>query len=337
MMTMLYAPMFAAAFFGAVWQLKAYDRMKPALNLPQMRALYAAAMTTAASGVGFILNTAVLSKRYSVVEYADMRISRFTPEGMFDQVAGIIEFFGYDAGVQLFSLRGISSCLGLLIFGIACFAVCRLFMRRKTLSAGQNYFLFTTVWGILIGMMFNVILNTLLTRYFLIALLFLVLAVFLFWETEPCSNLIIKNGALLVLLSVFAFQAQDVMHYDYKMNDVNYEIAADWLQEQGYTNGYATFWNANVLTEASDGNLEIWSLYDSDRGWKSLALYPWLQKKEHLQSRPGGKVFLLLDESEYRENEDAMLQDYYKDMIAWSYYIFEFEDADQLHEVMKKK
>ena len=40
------------------------------------------------------------------------------------------------------------------------------------------------------------------------------------------------------------------------------ETVAGWLEEQGYTRGYATFWQANVLTELSDGAIEVWQVED---------------------------------------------------------------------------
>lgn len=32
------------------------------------------------------------------------------------------------------------------------------------------------------------------------------------------------------------------------------DAAADWLVDNGYTEGYATFWNGNAMTELTNGN-----------------------------------------------------------------------------------
>ena len=63
---------------------------------------------------------------------------------------------------------------------------------------------------------------------------------------------------------------------------------ADWLHEQGYTRGYATFWQANVITELTDGAIEMWQVEDL----ASLAMRPWLQKTSHA-SPPEGRTFVL--------------------------------------------
>ena len=63
---------------------------------------------------------------------------------------------------------------------------------------------------------------------------------------------------------------------------------ADWLVENGYTEGFATFWNGNVLSEASDGRIEVWVLWDLENS----QIYKWLQKTSHSSIYPEGKCFV---------------------------------------------
>ena len=80
---------------------------------------------------------------------------------------------------------------------------------------------------------------------------------------------------------------------------VDVKEAAEWLVDNGYTVGYATFWNANTLTEASNGQIEMWVLEDGRRGvWMNMELHDILQSREHYTRDPDGKVFLLVDENE---------------------------------------
>lgn len=66
------------------------------------------------------------------------------------------------------------------------------------------------------------------------------------------------------------------------------EEVCDWLVDQGYTQGYATFWNGSVLTEWSDGQIEVWVTGD----FNTMVPDHWLQKTSHSQP-PEGKIFLL--------------------------------------------
>ena len=79
------------------------------------------------------------------------------------------------------------------------------------------------------------------------------------------------------------------------------------LVNDGYANGYATFWNANVLTELSDAELEVWCWCDYGGGWQKHGvdvdkMYPWLQLTSHDTERPGGKVFVLFSQEEFEDN-----------------------------------
>lgn len=66
--------------------------------------------------------------------------------------------------------------------------------------------------------------------------------------------------------------------------------AAEFLAHSGYTEGYASFWDANILTELSDGALEVWTLAQND----AFEVRKWLQKTEHLSREPKGKVFFVI-------------------------------------------
>ena len=83
----------------------------------------------------------------------------------------------------------------------------------------------------------------------------------------------------------------------FSRRDLTYELrmALESLQAEGYDCGYATFWRANVLTELSGGEVEMYCLggpYDGPEAFDTI--YPWLQLKAHDTRPPEGKVFVLL-------------------------------------------
>lgn len=109
----------------------------------------------------------------------------------------------------------------------------------------------------------------------------------------------------------------------------------EYLSEAGYTNGYASFWNANILTELSDGEIDVWAWpAPSLEGVNTSSvndITKWLQKTEHFAHLPKGKVFLLYADAEvkhYARNEylpdSAIL--YHTD----AYTIYGFEDYDAM-------
>lgn len=104
-------------------------------------------------------------------------------------------------------------------------------------------------------------------------------------------------GVLACLLA-----ATSAVNYPYfSRRDVTYELrmALESLLAEGYDCGYATFWRANVLTELSGGEVEMYSLggpYDGPEAFDNL--FPWLQLKAHDDTPPEGKVFVLLSKYE---------------------------------------
>ena len=70
----------------------------------------------------------------------------------------------------------------------------------------------------------------------------------------------------------------------------------EMLCSEGYTEGYATFWNGNIMTELSNGEIEMWVLNHSLNGLDDI--YHWLQDKEHGIYQPESPYFLLIDNSE---------------------------------------
>lgn len=336
MISMLYAPMFVAAFFFAFWALKEHERLRDGLDTPHVRAFTASMSMMIGCALGYLLNTQVLLERYEhwrSWESVNMRMLRM--EDLLHQIENLFEFFGYDGSYELFSLRGISNVAGLMLVLIGVYALVRLVMRRAQLAPEQRFLLSTAIVTLVMGMVINAVLATVLARYILIALFMFILMMFMMWETEPFKNKLLHGCVLAVIMGLFAYQTVDVLHYDMRIGKVNYEIAADWLTERGFTQGYANFWNGNTLTEASNGEIEVWCLAD-DAHWSELKIHTLCQEKRHLTEKPEGKIFLLLDEREYSENEASPISDHLIEKIAWSYYVFAFENADELYTLMGK-
>ena len=88
-----------------------------------------------------------------------------------------------------------------------------------------------------------------------------------------------------------------VNYLSFSRRDNTYELrmALESLEAEGYDCGYATFWRANVLTELSGGEVEMYCLGGPFEGPEAFdSLNPWMQLKAHDTARPSGKVFVLL-------------------------------------------
>ena len=102
------------------------------------------------------------------------------------------------------------------------------------------------------------------------------------------------------------YMYRDLMQIN-RSGELSIELSqiADFLKESDYKNGYASFWNANVMTELTNGKVTMYSwtpTSDDGTSFNSVSdvddLDEWLQACDHLENPPQGKVFAL-----YRKNE----------------------------------
>lgn len=86
----------------------------------------------------------------------------------------------------------------------------------------------------------------------------------------------------------------------------DHQIIAEYLVQNDYHEGYATFWNANILTELSNGRIEMYTWGPAmDRAAGHVdSLFQWLQVVRHDTQRPTGKVFLLFQNDQIKPNMD---------------------------------
>ena len=109
------------------------------------------------------------------------------------------------------------------------------------------------------------------------------------------------RAALAGVLACLLAATSAVNSLYFSRRDITYELrmALESLLAEGYDCGYATFWRANVLTELSGGEVEMYCLegpYDGPEAFDTI--FPWLQLKAHDDTPPEGKVFVLLSKYE---------------------------------------
>ena len=100
--------------------------------------------------------------------------------------------------------------------------------------------------------------------------------------------------------------------------------------ENGYTEGYSTFWNGNAMIELTSGKLDVWTIANLN----SLTVPDWLQPKEHLTTDPVHPFLLIDTETDYAA-DDAQLVKYGSCTEVYNdgrYVIYDFADAAAAHE-----
>ncbi len=120
-----------------------------------------------------------------------------------------------------------------------------------------------------------------------------------------CS--LISNSRIRISIMIL-FLAVVLGHniYAYKectpVRNDKFDEVVDVLLEEGVYQGYASYWNGNILTYLTDGKIDVWGYAELKYCTRPLFstdnVMTFLQKVEHTKTIPQGRKFLLLNKSE---------------------------------------
>ena len=139
--------------------------------------------------------------------------------------------------------------------------------------------------------------STIVARYYITVFLFVLplLCIYFTYEELPLDRLLLT---LLLCGALGLTTAKCVYSFADKDKNQDRRPVAAFLEEQGYTFGYASYWNGNILTELTDGKVEVANIHEIDRmdpfTWSSPVKY-------YREGYHQGKTFLLLTDQEAEE------------------------------------
>lgn len=284
--------------------------------------------------IGAAVNSGFLSHAYRFSNYGCIKIIDVIPSLIFD-----------------FALRSFSSTLGYTGFALSLnadifrgvfAAVCFVLLLAACLKFAELDFEGRFIVGFtVIGFLFNVLVCNLTcylaVRYALPSLMMLVPTTAVVLNCLERGGLktvkVLCAGLLCLCLSVqvIAFAVKPSLDYEtgkaekYSLayrtgfsckNQIvapeSFKEAIEFLLRNKYKKGFATFWHSDIITELSDGRIEMWTV-SSDAvnigNWTSMRKYAWLQDKRHLTKDPQGKVFLLLNRKELKYDRARLYTD----------------------------
>ncbi len=109
--------------------------------------------------------------------------------------------------------------------------------------------------------------------------------------------------------------------------------AVEYLLENEYYQGFGSFWQCNVLTELSNGQIEMWDIGWSLDGKNNLEILEWLQLLEHAESLPIGKTFIFYNKVDDRGFDTCPLLKNGKMVFENGYYyIFVYDSVEEMLE-----
>ena len=289
------APLLAACLVLLFLDMRRCDSLSGMLALPSLRLAAGGVLLTIATLIGYAIHTNVLARAYDFTQYGETALCPLSVETFTDQIICLMEFFGYRSDVLLLSLEGVVSVLAVLlpIAGVAAMIL----LLRMQLHARERLAALFMLLALALGMLINVL--TLLDEhaaplpytvsYYMPAALLLVFAIFWLLDRSACRLRAVRVVPMLALVGVFL--AGNAVYRDKDLHTYNTELEniAQYLLEEDCVQGYATFWNANVLTEITDGEIDVYSV----ENWNTGDFNAWLQRKDHRNWEPVGSIFAI--------------------------------------------
>ena len=287
---------------------------------------------------GYLINAQVLSRIYEYKSFSQTLMYSLDWEEVGKQINYLPKYFGYTDGVQLISIDGLVNALSLGVIAAVVISACMLIAGQDTLCAGEKLAVWFPVCSVLIGIVVNSVTiygNTSgigSVSYYLPGLMLLISLAFMLVEKSFVRAQCIRTMLLLMMTAVFMLNSVQYIRKNFRVADADYELTAQWLVDNGYTTGFATFWNANLLTEATDGKLDVYTYQQ----WDQSELYKWLQKKEHFGNLPEGKVFVFVEKAEKTDGYVPLAREENLVMQTNNGWIYGYDSAQEVVQIQRE-
>lgn len=296
--------------------------------------LFAASLVTAvAAAAGYFVSNAVLSRMYDFKSYNFIVWNRDEDWFTLDRI--LMDFFhefGYENGSGVFHFGGIAAAVGLLLGCWMFFCIVRLLLRLDKLECNDKLLVLLLVAMLAVCGVAYTYFHEYYLYFWLMNMPVAIAVMAVEIKTEDFHILGARQLLGVGLAACFTLCAVSTVRQEQEhpyLAHKGLNTAAEWLVDNGYTQGYSTFWNGNAMTELTSGKLEVWTLQSLDRD----DVPNWLQPKSHLTTDPE-HPFLLIDTETDGPAENAKLIQYGECTEVYNdgrYVIYDFADVDALH------
>lgn len=304
-------------------------------------------LTLLSSGIGYFINSRILSEKYHFKSYETSMWGKFTFTGLINSYSDFASMFGWQQNIEIIGKSGVINILGLMLGMLTLVMIIILAIRLDFLSFPHRILvLFVLSFIILNGLIFS---NNAYyeTAYWIPILPFaiILLAVGYRYVKKHRGRMESAVYAVFILTAVILCSISTMLNpYPYSNDssiptDKNLLVPSEWLENNGYTQGYASLWDSSIVTELTNGKIEMWTILagDPQASTDSLPILKWLQPVSHDTDIPSGKFFILGTEWEFSDKNAPALSKMSKYLVYKdSYYlIYGFNSMAEYQDLIK--
>ena len=254
------------------------------------RLLIISFLAVIANLLGYAINALVFARKYQFRNFSDF-LWGHNAIGPVDTVIDFLKLFGYLEGVPVLSVEGIASLAGVIIACVLVGFTCLLLKQNNEYSFGEQVVIILFSVMVLFQTIVFAFLGNYTINYWLPVLCFAVAALALGFKKIPIPSCIVKQVALImfsvliVISSIGAIKKEVTSPLRGKPGLME---VSQWLSENGYNVVIASFWNADQITEFTNGEVEVYiASANAENGQQ------WLQKTSHFELPKGDYIQLI--------------------------------------------
>lgn len=286
--------------------------------------------------VGYLVNENVLSNYYSFETKSTKIWNSLSLSNVLSALSDLAGLFGWRSDVPIVSLKGIGNVLSLLLIVLLIFTAARCVRKIELDETEKLALLFSlSAFAVLLAV-YGFAFDSYNESYWVLLLPDTFIGAILYLKHEGINwrKYIVTAFCFITLLINSILTYQDP-YISWVPNDLGIQNAVAWLVENGYTQGIATFWNSDIITPLSNGQIEMWTVSDVD----NPLIYHWLQVKSHDELPEEGKIFVIRPMSDLTDQDPTVnqylvgTQDYlvYQDD---NYFIYSYESTEEYLETI---
>jgi len=313
-----------------LWKARSKDQRREGVQL-----LVLALLGAAAALIGLKINE-YCHTLYNFTSYGQPELNLISPENFHDFLFGFLHQFGFRRGVPAMSVIGLLSIAGIGVCAYFLFSSARVVRDEaavQTVGIQLLRLMFPCCMAVGIALFILNVSPVGSERYLLPYSVWMIPFLCELLFHLPIRRLIASSVCAVCLINgvVNACYLSDPLelHQPYEglswMDTLiveKFSPVRDYLLAEGYDLGYCTFWNGNLLTEMSDGQLRFCNLAVSEDSVE-FVYYNWLtlQSNRSLQAQ---KPFLLLSESDFSFLTDDYINQHFRLVhTVDTFYIYE--------------
>ncbi|MBE5794214.1 MAG: hypothetical protein E7323_05995 [Clostridiales bacterium] len=356
------------ALMAVIWLWRAANRRD---DLRALQTLLVIGAGVIAGCVGLLIN-AKLQEVASFSSFSEIGLTFIPADKLMNLLYGLLHLFGFRRGVNLLTITGILSVLGVVVAIFCLLHSCRAAIskeRQPTLARQAVNDLLPCSLAVLCLLMFLTEENTEPERYLLPYAFWYIPLLAQLMTTQPDRESTLSLGRIQLpqwltpkkvilyvlwgicllngLLNMRSFLRPEAFGQTYEGLDqrnpaqvMEFREPVQFLQENGYDLGYGPHWNANVLTEMTDGQLPMVAIRRTeatDAATFGITYVDWLTLRSN-RELPTEKPFLML----LHENAAWIQGTVFEPLVAEAYrndqyVIFDIVDHAAFREALQQR